>query len=454
MIFSKKTFRYYYWVFLEFIKKHLRIIMLSFLTTFIIIIGFISFSPYIETIFFSKKTIIGMVGNYDFNNLPEEITSKISSGLIFINAKGEIVPALASTWETPNKGKDYQFRIRDGLIWSDGKTFNAHDVNYQFKDIETKVIDDRTIRFNLNNPLPIFPTYLKKPVIKYPLLGVAGLYKVEQIKTRYGYINDLLLNPNKKDLPIIKYKFYNNESDLISAYKRGEINQMSTTKKSVADTFQRWNNTSIVKTVDYNRLMTLFFNMNKPFLKQKEIRQAVIMSINKSAFKEFGEIALGPISPVSWAFNPDQKNSVYDAEAALKIIRKETTASQSAQLDLYTFYDYLNNAEQVVNDLKKAGLQVNINLATSEKPDNFDLLLAFWNFPSDPDQYFFWHSTQTQGNLGGYNNVKIDKLLEDGRNTFSTNERKKIYYDFQKIIADDPPAAFLYFPYVYTIKRK
>ncbi len=451
---SKKTIRYYYWLALEFIKKHLRIILLSFLLSFIVIISFISFSPYIETFLFSKKNIVGIVGEYDFNNLPDEVISKISNGLLFINEKGEFVPALASTWEVSDKGKEYRFHLRDGLIWSDGKKFRAYDIVYQFKDITTKVLDDKTIYFKLAKPLPVFPTYLKKPITKYPLVGVAGLYKVDNMITKYGNITEVSLSPNKNDTPILQYKFFRTESELINAYKRGEINEMKITKKSLADVFKTWKNSVVTKTVDYTRLLTLFFNFNNEFLKQKEIRQTLLLAVERSKFEEFGELALGPIAPNSWAYNGNLKTPIFDRTAAEKTFKKETGATSSAQLNFYTYYDYLNYAEQITNDLKASGLDINLKLLSSERPDNFDLFLAFWNVPADPDQYFFWHSTQTQGNLGSYKNVKIDKLLEDGRNTNSLAEREKIYLEYQRVIVDDPPADFLYFPYVYTIKRK
>ena len=83
------------------------------------------------------------------------------------------------------------------------------------------------------------------------------------------------------------------------------------------------------------------------------------------------------------------------------------------------------------------------------------MLLAFWKLPADPDQYFFWHSTQVKGgNITGLKNVRIDKLLEDGRKTLNPADRKKEYVDFQKILADELPAAFLYYPYSYTVERK
>src|SRR3989338_220565 len=454
MTISKKTFRYYYWVSLEFIKKHLRIFLLSFLLSFIIIVSLISFSPYIQTLFLTKKDVIGVIGEFDYNSLPDEVIGKISNALLFINEKGEFIPTIASTWEIADDGKEYRFHIRDGLIWSDGKKFDAKDIPYQFKDIETKVIDDKTIYFKLKKPLPIFPTYLKKPIIRYTLIGVAGLYKVDRIKSRFGSITEVSLSPNKKDIPFIVYKFYKTETDLVNAYKTGEINQMLISKKSVVDIFKNWKNSSVSKSVDYTRLLTLFFNFNNSFLKQKEVRQAINMAIDKSKFKDSGEISLGPITPISWAYSLNLKNPVFDPSSAEEILKKSGNASESSQLKFFTYYDYLNDAEEIVRSLKDAGLEVNLNLASSEKPANFDLFLAFWNVPSDPDQYFFWHSTQKQGNLGEYKNVKIDKLLEDARNTGSVDDRKELYEEFQRVISDDPPAAFFYFPYIYTVKRK
>ncbi len=103
--------------------------------------------------------------------------------------------------------------------------------------------------------------------------------------------------------------------------------------------------------------------------------------------------------------------------------------------------------------MKKVGLNVNLKIV-SQLPDNFDFFMAYLKIPQDPDQYYFWHSTQTNSNLGGYKNMKVDLLLEKGRSTLNLEERKKYYLDFQKALQDDPPALFLYFPYVYEIKRK
>ena len=100
------------------------------------------------------------------------------------------------------------------------------------------------------------------------------------------------------------------------------------------------------------------------------------------------------------------------------------------------------------------GLKVNAQLTTQIDIQNYDTLLAYGSITSDPDQYLFWHSTQSKTNLTKINHPPIDKLLEEGRQIFDLQERKKIYQEFQKILLEECPAIFLKFPTVYTVSRK
>ncbi|MGB9637438.1 MAG: peptide-binding protein, partial [Microgenomates group bacterium] len=68
------------------------------------------------------------------------------------------------------------------------------------------------------------------------------------------------------------------------------------------------------------------------------------------------------------------------------------------------------------------------------------------------DQYSFWHSTQSN-NLSGFKNFRIDKLLEDGRKTLAEEERKNIYFDFQRFLVEESPVVFLIHPTVYCVSR-
>ena len=112
----------------------------------------------------------------------------------------------------------------------------------------------------------------------------------------------------------------------------------------------------------------------------------------------------------------------------------------------------LQLARLVQSNWQKLGIKTKISTVES-KPTNFQIFIGDFNLPRDPDEYTLWHSDQ-QNNITNYKNLRIDKLLEDGRQTVDISARRKIYQDLQKYMLDDPPATFLYFPYVYDISRK
>ncbi len=454
MSFDRKKFRYYYWLTLEFSRKHFKMILLSFFLSLFVILSIVSFSTYLDALLPSRRQVIGIVGRYGYEQLPDSILQKLSHGLVSVDEKGNVRPAVASKWEIKNKGAEFFFTITPGLVWDDGTHFTAKDLRYNFKDVSVTAVSDESVIFKLKKPLPIFPTYLTKPIIRYPLHGVAGDYKIGRVRTSQGYVSELILNPLKKDLLPITYRFYETESDMVSSYQAGEINEMNVSRKSTAESFRKWKNSTVLESIDYSTVMSLFFNLKKKTFEDKELRDAISQSISRVNLTQYGESADSPIPPTSWAYNSGLKKQTHDPESASKIIGKSPLASESAALKLYTFYDNLSAANSIQKDLKETGVTVDILLSNTDFND-YDLLLALWRPPADPDQYFFWHSTQTSGgNITGFKSVKIDKLLEDGRSTLSAKSRGDIYQQFQKVFADEQPAIFLYYPTQYTIKRK
>ena len=86
-------------------------------------------------------------------------------------------------------------------------------------------------------------------------------------------------------------------------------------------------------------------------------------------------------------------------------------------------------------------------------PAEFQVLITGQIIPPDPDQYVFWHSTQST-NLAKYVNPKVDKLLEEGRITLDEEKRQGIYRDFQRFLLEDPPAIFIRHITTYSVIRK
>jgi len=457
MTIGSKNPRYYYWLILEFIRKHSKLIFLSFLISVITAVSIVTISPYISSTLIRHKKIVGLVGSYDaqsFDKLPDEILSKISSSLTSVNDKGIVLPLLATTWEHSSDEKTYTFKIRRNVLLNNGKVFNAHNVSFSFRDVVMKVVDDYTLQFQLQKPLAIFPLYLTKPIIVYPYVGVAGLYSVEKVKINNNLIQEVVLSPNRKDVEPITYLFFPNEGAMITAYKRTNINEMSILNRTMANALKQWNNSIVTKNVNYDKILTLFYNTKNPLLAERDFRIAVENAIKYTEFSELGELTSSPIPPISWAYNNSLKKRETDIEFAQKTFDRMITATETAKLTLLTYYDYLDMADTISSNLRDAGLPIDVTFSSYSTKPEFDFMLAYLTIPQDPDQYYYWHSTQSLAKLIGYKNLKVDKLLETGRSTYKITDRKVSYIDMQKTLSEDPPALFLFYPYSYTVKRK
>ena len=94
-----------------------------------------------------------------------------------IQADLSVKPELAVSWEPNDDFTSYVFNLRKGVKFHHGKEFKAEDVVYTVNrwvdpvidssikstfDVITKmtIIDDYTLRFDLDAPNSFFPTYL------------------------------------------------------------------------------------------------------------------------------------------------------------------------------------------------------------------------------------------------------------------------------------------------------
>ncbi|OGK31214.1 hypothetical protein A3B02_01550 [Candidatus Roizmanbacteria bacterium RIFCSPLOWO2_01_FULL_42_14] len=444
--------RHYYWLFTEFVQKHAALLVVSFIAAFLLIIALLNFFPFFSSRILQRREIIGMSGQYSLREIPLSVRRQVSNPLIMIDQNGEIQPLLANSWELLDGGKTYRFHLRNDLFWADGKRFTSKGISYSFPDVTMTPVDDYTIDFTLKAPLNIFPIYLTQPVIKQPFVGIGALYRVESYKHKKNVITSINLAPNKPNLPYRIYRFYSSEEDLINAYKKGEITQFITQDQTTVAYFKPWRNTKVTQTIDYSKIMALFFNNQSGALQEREIRKAFAYAT--PSFPERGDHAKGPIPPTSWAYYSGVKEYPYNEEHARELLKKNVTSTVSASFKLYTFADTIDFAGTLKKYYQKIGAHIDVKVAQQKPPDEFDMFLAIWNPPDDPDQFYFWYSTQEQTNITKFKSLKIDKLLEDGRKVLNVKQRQSIYKDFQKAISDELPAYFMYHPYEYIIERR
>jgi peptide/nickel transport system substrate-binding protein len=439
-----KTLRRYYWVVQSFLARHLTIIIR---TTLIVLTGlaiFFFFARYLPTP--KNMTRIGRVGKYSPEALPGDIQSTLSVGLVSLSVDGKVKPGLAKSWTVSDDGKTYVFTLDPDLRWHDGTAVIPADITYNFQDVQTE-LGNGTVTYHLKEPFAPFLSAVSRPLLKKNHYGTKD-FRLVSTQSYGGDLQSLTIeNSDERRL----YKFYPTESSAITAFRLGEVNRVE--GLSLVPDVYLHDPTNIVAT-DLNfvgKQSVLFFNNNDSILSSKSTRQALAYAIKD---KSFGHTrTLSPISQSSWAYNEFVKTYDYDAAHAKTLLGQDVKDPGSVKLELKTTLQYLDVAESIAQSWRDTlGIGVTVKVVSTMSSD-YQILLADFTPPIDPDQYSLWHSTQAT-NFTHFNNLKVDKLLEDGRRTLDIKLRTQIYQDFQRFLLEDCPAVFLFQSDAHTLSRK
>lgn len=443
--------RYFFKLVLAYTKRFKGIIIIGGIFGAILFSLFLFVTP----AFFSARTDrIGVTGRYYSNNLPLSITSLMSEGLTKINEKGIVEPALAESWETPDKGKTWIFTLNQNNNWQDGTQITSDTISYDFADVEIERPDGRTIVFKLDQPFSPFPSVVSAPLFKQGLLGMKE-WRVKNITVTAGFIQRLELINDQKNTKL--FRFYPTIERTKLAYKLGEVNIIEQIQDPLP--FSDWQTATVTPHTEMNQVVTIFFNTQDTVLSEKSIRQALAYAIDKEALVgnakgAVGKRSTGSIPESSWAYNPQVKRYDFDQDRARELIDDlPKEVKENLNIKLMTTPLLLSTAEKIVNDWRAIGIPATVQISTVN-PTEYQAFLTVYEIPRDPDQYSTWHSTQESTNISHFSSPRIDKLLEDGRILIDIEERRKVYLDFQRFLLEDLPAVFLYYPNYYTVVRK
>ena len=466
--------RKFYWYFTAFFKKHGFIIVTS------LIVGIILFwfllPPALDAFSVSKRHYIGYIGESSLATLPDTIRNQLSIGLTVTTVDGSVLPALAERWTVEQDGTSYRFLLKKNIVWQDGSIVTPEDIHYSFPDVQVETTPHDII-FKLPAQFAPFPTTISQPIFKQgtlegpsflsrPTLIGIGPYKITNYTQTGNRLKELVVDGEGERFI---YRFYQTEDDAIIAFKRGEVDILPNLAREYD--FYNWENVKVTKTLNLNQYLAVFFNTRNPKF-NKGVRQALSYALEK---KQGEERAIGPLSPLSWAYLPGGKTYDKDWERGSERLLSEPPG-EPLSFEITTTTLFAKEAEEIKKTWEEFGTQVfadcqkssaikdkqicentkiTVNIRINNFPDtsNFELLLTGQQIPSDPDQYALWHSNEST-NFTGYKNTRIDNLLEKGRQTYELQERTEIYQEFQQFFLEDPPAIFLRYLPTYSVERE
>jgi peptide/nickel transport system substrate-binding protein len=379
-----------------------------------------------------------------------------------------------------------------------------------WEGVETEKINDREVRFVLKKPytpflentiLGILPKHIWKGAISEQMnfsefniepVG-SGPYEVKNInRDSSGIVTSYELIPNKKfslGKPFIKnliIRFYPSEKDLLAAFQRGEIESISAVNPSFLEKIK--NSSVLLKNPFLPRVFGVFFNQNNArIFTQKEVRDALSLAINKK--KIIDEILQGfgvkldyPIPPGVFGALPEEKDN-FSIDKAKEILqkngwnfnekenvwekstgsgKKKETIRLEFSLATSDALELKQTGELLKNMWEKLGAKVNLKIfeigdlnQNVIRPRKYDALLFGEIVGRSPDPFAFWHSSQRNDpglNIALYANIKVDKLLEETRTISDETALREKYKEFQKEVAQDNPAIFLFSPkFIYLL---
>lgn len=382
-----------------------------------------------------------------------------------------------------------------------------------FRGISAEKVDDYTVKFILKEPFApflglltfgILPEHLwysvppanadltelnKKPIgsgpwqfdsLKKDKTGVIKTYTLIKNENHYG---------DKPYLDRIIFKFYGDFISAIEALKSKEVMGIAYLPREYQAELAKYKDFNYQE-INQPQYTAVFLNQRKnEFLQSDFIRQALALALDKKTivanlYGSSGRTTDSVILP-GIETSPDIKQYGYDPQAAADLLQKNgwemtstTTPDGTVEqirkkknwyLEItLTTVDQPQNiqvAEMIKKYWEQIGFKTTLEIVSKEKilqetinQRKYEALLFAESLGSDPDPFPFWHSSQNEYpglNLAIFTNKKSDELLEAARKTNDWAKRQASYIEFQKIVAQELPAIFLFNPtYTYPQSKK
>ena len=385
-----------------------------------------------------------------------------------------------------------------------------------WQNVEMEKIDDFAVRFKIksvyapflhNLTFGVLPKHLwagipaaNFPLAEYNLKPIgSGPYQFKKIrKDKNGKIESIELvrnedfyslaaegQPQGPFIEKIILRFYNNEEKLIEAYRKRKIDGLVSISTANLSNLKNSFNLYQIKLPIY---YAVFFNQTKSkALTDETVRLALAYATNKQEIIDQvlagkGAIVDSPLLPVCLGYTAETK--IYDfalehARNTLEAagwtdqdkdgIREKEIKEELTRLEITLIAsdwpEIKQTAELIKEQWEKIGAQINLEIIDSValqtdylRPREYEALLFGEVLGADPDPFAFWHSAHRKDpglNLALYQNKKVDKLLEEARQTLDQEERVAKYVEFQKLVVEDLPTIFLFSPdYLYPVSKK
>jgi len=451
------------------------------------------------------------------------ILRDLFEGLTTEAPDGDVIPGAATGWNISRDARTYTFYLRRDLVWSNGEPIKAEDFVYSLRraaDPETasesavmllpilnarevlagelpaqelgiSLLDEFTLQITLTGPTPYFLGLLASPVA-YPVnrknveafgeqfsrpgnLVSNGAFVLKSWNPRVSI--ELEKNPlyRQADQVIIERVFYYPIEDLaaeVTMFRSGALDWTAEVPNNQFKWLQRYYPDELVVSPWMGSYFFGFNLLREPFIENPELRQALILAIDRDVITEkvtqFGEkpsFSLVPPGIEGYVpFAPDyadwtqhQRNEAarrlyemagYSAENPLRVEIRYNTSENHKKIALAIasmWKQQLGVIATLVNE------EFRVFLQNREQKVITQVFRAGWiSDYNDPYSFLEMFRTAHGRNDYGYSNSTFDALLDEVGTERVRARRERLMFEAERELLAD----FVIIPvYSYVSKR-
>ncbi len=432
----------------------------------------------------------------------QQVMALVYDTLVRLDQELQIVPDLAESWESPDD-LTYIFKLRQGVVWHNGRTFEAADVKILFEWIlnpdngairlgdfanlaSVEAPDAQTVRFTLSNPNSGFLALLADmftAILPRELLLDGGDPRNNAIGTGpfklASWVPDTEMVLVKNDeyhiegqplLEELRIQIIPAEDGIVAGLEGETIDQTTLADNKNSLLFQGETNLRVQESPRLG-MEFVIINCSIPPLDNELVRQAMSFAIDRREILQGALQGMGrPTGPlpevmVDWALPVDQFASfTRDVEKAKALLAEAGMPDgfSTTILVIPTFPTFIASAQIIADQMRDVGITIEIEqidygiwLDRLVNARDMPLTISVNQGFGDPDAYLYGRFHSKAFNQQNWNEPEVDALLEQGRAASDPAERKAIYDELQRLLADvKVPYLWLYSPDLIDVSQE
>jgi len=414
----------------------------------------------------------------------------------------QIQPALAESYEAAPDATSYTFKLRQGVMFHNGKEMTAADVKYSFETAlnppapgiqvaflaniaAVEVVDDYTVTITMSKPDPTLPGVIAwsryTPIVPEGIadeinllsegIGTGPYRLIEYISNdRVVYTcNENYWRPGTPCIKDVTLKILTDEQSRVAGLRSGEIDG-GTLTADVARTLENDESLEVLEGL-FSAPRVIQFNTkaaDAPW-RDARVRQAVSLAVDRQQIIDnvYGGKAqlTGAIPPGygDWPLSNERLTAGYtpNLEQA-QALMKEAGFEEGFDVTLQAIAaprEFTQIAEIVRERLKPLNINVTVEpleigtFATNIGDGNFQWASTGRGMRGDPSGYvvdFRSGTTLNQAWFGdGWSNDELDGLYDEALATTDQEQRLAAYQRIQEIILEEAANMYTVQPFKY-----